>query len=387
MARLVTDRQSFSFGTQRELTENGYLKVPGRVARTGVQEYLASEIAPPAGEDDPGGLRARDTGAIVKVYRPYEEVFSPESLSSYDNADVTDDHPSNMVDSATFKKVAVGHAISDGRQDGEYVVVDLLFKDQKAIDAIQSGKSELSAGYSTTYEYSPGVVQDTGEEYEFVQRDIRINHIALVDKARAGREAKLYDHQSRGHEMSTITLDGQTVEVQDKATAQLIQRAFDAEAKSYSEMEKKAKDMESEAEKLRKEMDEMKAEKDAQAEELEKSKESTSDAAISERLKSVSEVRDQAKKVAGSDFTNDSLDLLTIKRSALAKARPTIDWDKQSEHYVQAAWDMQIEQTEKNPGKQSMDAVSDDLKNRYTNDAGQMTGDSEYQKFLSGGNA
>jgi len=185
--------------------------------------------------------------------------------------------------------------------------------------------------------------------------------------------------------MATITLDGQTVEVQDKATAQLIQNAVDAASGNMEKMQEQAKAAEDKAADLRKQLDEMKAQKDAQGEELEKAKEATTDAAISERLKTVSEARDQAAKIAGEGFTCDSLNVLEIKRQALASARPTLDWADKSEHYVQAAWDMQVEQAVKDPGKVSMDRLADDLKKRYTNDAGQMTGTTAYNSFLSGG--
>lgn len=39
----VFDRAGYRI-TQREYTDEGFLKVPGRVARTGIQEYLAREL-------------------------------------------------------------------------------------------------------------------------------------------------------------------------------------------------------------------------------------------------------------------------------------------------------------------------------------------------------
>lgn len=376
MTVTVTDRQSYQI-TQREITDQGYLRVPGKVARTGIQQYLASELQ----------LTDREPDEVINVYRPPEEVFSPDSLGTYEDVDVTDDHPSALVDAKSYKSVAVGHTTNPARQEGEYVVADMIIKDQKAIDAIQAGKANLSAGYEAEYHYEPGTTAD-GEPYEFVQRNIRINHIALVDRARAGQEAKLYDHKpKRGQPMATVTLDGQTVEVEDKSTAQLIQRAFDEGQKSYKDMEAKAKEMEDEAAGLRKEMEKMKAESDSKDEEMEKLKKESSDAAIGERIKAISEVKDAALKVAGPKFSCDSLDILTIKREALAKARPTVDWAQKSEHYVSAAWDMAVEAADSDPAAVSHARFADDLKKHYTGDNGQPVGDAAYQKFLSGGTA
>ena len=51
------------------------------------------------------------------------------------------------------------------------------------------GLKELSLGYNLTLEETPGVWN--GQEYDAIQRDIRINHLALVREARAGDQARL----------------------------------------------------------------------------------------------------------------------------------------------------------------------------------------------------
>lgn len=367
---LVVDRISYAI-TAREFTDNGYLKVPGKVARTGIQQYLASEL----------GLTDRKPNDIVNVYRPPEEVFAQDSLASYDNADVTDDHPSDMVDSKSFKDVAVGHSISVGRQEGDFVIVDLLIKDQEAIDAITAGKSELSAGYEAEYVPEKGKTAD-GESYEFVQRKIRINHIALVDKARAGREARLFDKQTNQEiTMNIVTLDtGKTVEVADKATAQLIQNTIDS-------LRKQVKDAEEKKEEAEKAKDEAEAKAEKKDEELEEEKKKSSDAAIAERVQSVIDTMDKARKIAGDEFACESMDVNTIRREAMAKARPTVDWKSKSDHYVQAAWDMEVEkkmeedeeeEEERKKANDSHKKVGKDLKGAKTNDKAVL--DEAYEK-------
>ena len=377
---ITIDRQANNLTSQRTYTDERYLRVPGRVARTGVQQYLAGEL----------GLQDRAANEVVNVYRPPEEVFAPESLKSYKDKDITNDHPQSMVNADSFKELSVGHTTDAARpEDDQYVVVDLILKDADAIKKVEDGKAALSAGYEAQYHYEPGYTED-GTPYEYVQRNIRINHVALVDKARAGPGAKLYDNKPKydhgGNQMSIVTLDGgKTVEVQDNATAQLIQSTLDANKKSYEDMEKKAKEMEDEAQRLRDEMEKMKAEKDSMSEELEKKKKEASDEALSERLQTVVQVKDDAAKIAGSDFTSDSVDPMQIKRDALAKARPTVDWSDKSDAYVTAAWDMAKEQAENDPGKASHDRMAEDLKKLYQTDTGQMLGSAEYQKFLNGG--
>lgn len=374
MTVLVTDRQAYPI-TNREITDEGYLRVPGRVARTGVQQYLASEL----------GLTDRKPDEVVNVFRPPEEVFSPDSLQSYADKDITDGHPSDMVTSDSFKDVTLGHATDSGRADGNYVVVDLLIKDAGGISAVQDGRVNLSAGYNAEYVYEPGQTTD-GIDYEYVQRNIRINHIALVDRARAGQGARLYDHQ-RGKGMSTITLDGQTVEVQDQATAQLIQRSFDAVTKAKDDAEEEAAEAKKAKEKAAEEKEEAEAAKDSAIEERDKAKQAASDEAIAARLTEVTQVRDAARKIAGDEFTCDSVVPLEIKRAALAKVRDSIDWSDKGEHYVQAAWDIETAKTEDERTAErtraSHDALAGDLKHLHTSD-GRPAGTVAYQDYLSG---
>ena len=68
------------------------LNVP--VARTGVQEYLPEELGLP-GNGPPG-----NSEMFVPVYRPPEEVFSPETIASFEGMPVTNDHPPDGLISA-----------------------------------------------------------------------------------------------------------------------------------------------------------------------------------------------------------------------------------------------------------------------------------------------
>jgi len=373
MTILVTDRAGYAV-TARELLPNGYLKVPGRVARTGIQHYLASEL----------GITDREPNELISVYRPPEEVFAADSLASYDNADVTIEHPSDLVTAESFKRVVAGHAISPGRQDGDFVVVDLLIKDAEAIKAIEAGKVELSAGYTAEYVPEKGVT-DAGEAYEFVQRSIRINHIALVDRARAGRDARLFDRQPKeAITMHQVVLDnGSAVEVADKATAQLIQSTIDS-------LRKRAADAEAETAKAKDEAEAAKAKAEKLAEDMEEERKKSSDAAIAERVKAVADTQALARKIAGAEFTCDSVDPVEIKRAALAAVRPTIDWGEKSPAYVLAAFDLEAEKKEsedeeeeerKKASQDSLANLGKDFKGAKVTDA-QKTLDDAYKAYM-----
>ncbi|PPC95713.1 MAG: hypothetical protein CTY32_08525 [Methylotenera sp.] len=317
----VQDKSTYRI-THREYTDEGFLRVPGRVARTGIQEYLRSDLALDGNPNE-----------IVKVYRPPEEVFHPDSLASYDASDITLNHPSGLVTSEIYRSVVSGVVRGKGVQDekdNNFVKCDLIVKDKASIDAVNSGKCELSAGYTAEYIHSPGVTAD-GESYDYVQRDIRINHVAIVERARAGAQARIFDHNHKGITMSKIVLDsGKTVEVQDEATALLV-------TDTIERLTKKVKDAEAVAEAE-------KAKADKKEEELEEAKKASSDEAIKVRVSAIADCQATARKIAGDEFTCDSVDMLAIQRAALKVKRPAVDWDSKTAVYVQASFDMAAEE-------------------------------------------
>ena len=203
-------RYDYGQVTKSEITDEGYLKVWCKAARVGTQLYT------------------RGDGTQVREYRPEDEVSNPDSLASFGMKAVTLNHPKVLLDSKTTKLHQVGHAGSHVRFSDGFVEVALVITDQNAIDAIQRGDAqEVSAGYRVDYDPTPGVTPN-GESYDGIQRNIRVNHIAVVSKGRAGREARLLlDSCDRNDavaevelpsnspviSMARITLDGLDIEL------------------------------------------------------------------------------------------------------------------------------------------------------------------------------
>ena len=151
------------------------LNVP--VARTGTQEYLPEEL----------GLPGR--GKLIPVYRPEEEVFSPETIASFEGMPVTNDHPPGGVDSGNIRSLQKGHAHNVRRGHGEesdLLLADLMITDPSLIDLVLSGKREISCGY--TYELCR-------EKGQYIQRKIRGNHVAVVNAGRAGSRVSIKDNK------------------------------------------------------------------------------------------------------------------------------------------------------------------------------------------------
>ena len=148
------------------------------IARTGTQEYLGREI----------GLDGEDAEKVITVQRNPEEVFSSPALASFEGKPVTNDHPPDLIgpdDVAVYEK---GHAQNIRRGTGEwadYILADLHIHDRELIDAIQSGKREISCGYECEYE--------PNDDGTYSQKNIRGNHVAVVDRGRAGKRAAILD--------------------------------------------------------------------------------------------------------------------------------------------------------------------------------------------------
>ena len=194
------------------------------ISRTGDQEYLGWEI----------GIPGAGGGQIVTVHRPPEEVFSTAALASFEGKPVTNDHPLVLIGPDDVKMYEMGHAQNVRRGDGEweeYTLADLHIHDRELIDAVQSGKREISCGYEC--EYVPN------GDGTYTQRNIRGNHVAVVERGRAGKRAAILDSDKkkakepeRKGNMNKkglfFKLFGQAVK--DKSPEEIEQMAMDAAA-------------------------------------------------------------------------------------------------------------------------------------------------------------
>lgn len=336
----VQDRQTYKI-TQREFTDEGFLRVPGRVARTGIQQYLACEL----------GLDG-DPNRIINVYRPEEEVFAADSLASYDSSDITLQHPDTLVDSSNYSRTVKGVVRGPGvRTDDDWVQCNLIVKAKDAVDAIMAGTCELSAGYTATYDDTPGTAPD-GTPYQFRQTNIRINHVAVVDRARAGSSARIFDTKTTGDKaMHQITTDtGRVLEVADAAVAD----AFDRLNKRVNDAEAAAKSVQALLDGSNAKVDDLKAK-------LETATLASSDEAIKTRVEQIAQVQTKARKVAGDSFACDSVNTTDVMRAALAAAKPkrAETFKDASEAYIQAAFDMAAEEDdeEEDKSKKNKDSV------------------------------
>lgn len=176
-------------------TDDGHV-VQARVARGGnVQDYLGSEL----GSDKP----------VVRVYRPADAVFARDAIATYARKPITIGHPAGGVTDETWKDLAVGEIDRDVMRDGEFVSVPLLFRDADAVALMQdaAGPKELSMGYEAKIEMRDGVTPD-GQPFDAIMSDFRMNHVAVVPRARGGAELRIGDGASASWGASPIITDG-----------------------------------------------------------------------------------------------------------------------------------------------------------------------------------
>lgn len=192
------------------------------IARTGTQVYLPEEI-----DLEP------DASGTVTVWRTEDEVFSPETMASFEGVAVTLGHPEGesgeiiFVNPSNFAELAHGHIqnVRRGTEDkSDLLLADVLVKRQEAIDAINSGLTDVSCGYDAQYkQLAPG----KGRQYQ-----ITGNHLAVgIPKGRAGAVCAIGDSApsiKKEKPMSWLKKVAQAIKTKDEdALNKLIDEAPD----------------------------------------------------------------------------------------------------------------------------------------------------------------
>lgn len=327
-------------GTRR--TGDGYLIAEARAVRTGIQLYAGHEVGKP-------------DLATVRVYRAADQVFAQDSLQSFSHAPITIDHPDEEVTAENWKALSVGEVSTAAKQDGQWVMLPLILKDAAAITAMVSGKRELSAGYVCELDWTPGHTAD-GEAYDAQQRSIKINHLALVDRARAGSQARIGDAGNWGaapisttdkeivtmsDALRTVVVDGLSVQTTDQG-AQAITKLLADLASSAA----KFTDAQNDHAKALAAKDADLAKKDAEIDGL-KAK-ILSDADLDEKVAARSDLISKAKAIA-KDVKTDGLSDAAIRRATVAAKLGDAAVADKADAYIDARFDILVEDVAKNP--------------------------------------
>lgn len=293
-------------------TSEGYIKGTAIVTRTGIFKYV----------DNQGNIR-------LELRHP-EDVLEEDSLESLKQIPITVEHPTVLVDSSNVKQLGVGLTGETVKIDGENIKTTVTITAIEGVEAINSGKEELSLGYTLDLEEEEGIYN--GQPYTHRQKNIRYNHLAIVERGRAGANARLnFDsfecgmivdenitHEEREN-MVKINIDNVDVEVDE------------AVKKAYDSLNARLDSATAETEALKAKLDETE-------EQLKKAKEINSDSAISEKAKARVELIAKAGKVVNIDGLYDLSDR-DIKLSVIKSRYDSLDLTDKSDDYVSARFD------------------------------------------------
>ncbi len=215
-----------------EFTQQGFLRIPVIAGRIGIQLYFDED------------------GNELREYRPASEVFSEATMASLKMIPVTNDHPTKMVNPDNAKAITVGMTSDFAKVvDDQFIATEAVIFDRDTIEDIKLGKVEVSLGYDVELENTPG--EFNGEKYDVIQRKIINNHLAIVDKGRAGSEVRF-----RLDSNSAVLKNGNKITIIKKEDSTMAKvKIGDTEFELNEDIAEKVKDLLEENEKLKKDVE------------------------------------------------------------------------------------------------------------------------------------
>ena len=164
------------------------------------------------------GLPNLDPDKLYPVYRPAEEL--EKAADSFNNVPFIIGHEMIGEGATPYDQRPASGVLTNVKYKAGKLYGDLKIWSEKMKDKILSGVKELSLGYKSIYERSRGVFN--GQTYDFVQRNLRGNHLALVKNGRMGSEMRVYDAKeamtfdSVEFDINNKTIEKGTSEMADK---------------------------------------------------------------------------------------------------------------------------------------------------------------------------
>lgn len=299
---------------------NGFITVKDNpITKVGVYPYLGREIGAPI------------ANKIYMVYRPAEELQKPETLESFNLLPWVDEHEM-LGDGATpaEEKGIQGTLGANAHFDYPYIKNDLRIYTQYLKDLVEQGKIELSPGYRSQYDFTPGIFE--GQKYDAIQRNIKGNHLALVSEGRTGKDVAVQDHFFTIDSLNEIIKEsnkGQTMftEEQIAELVKLIQKEVLAALPSADASQEMGIEDEDPPSSPPTDVPEAAEEAQVAVEEVQVAVEAVVQA-VEEAQAAVEEVQTVAETESTTESTTDSikkLKAITDKLSKACKGMPTAD--------------------------------------------------------------
>lgn len=338
-------------------TPEGYLKGRAIVTNTGIFRYRKSD------------------GSFLNELRTPEEIGRSETLDSLVMQIMTDNHPNEEVNAENAKKLQVGFTGENVNFDGFVTSIPITITDAKTIDKIEKdGKVSLSCGYFADLKFEDGYAFGNNK-YDAIQTNIRYNHIAIVDRGRAGDLAKI---KLRMDSQDAININENTIvdsKNQDNKKNKEIRNMSKIKLNDNVEFEVDSRVAE-EFEVLKKDKDTLKtqlgekeatiADKDKTISDLQGKNDSLNDQIESLKVEIPKQVKAELQnRIALVDAATkygvevkDEMDDISIKKEIILKVFPKADFTDKDEHYIEARYDSAKEILDEQPANKNKQALS-----------------------------
>lgn len=155
------------------MDDNGFIMIADNpISRSGIFQYLGASIDSNAIPDK-----------IYNVYRPDSELADPACIDSFKLIPIVDDHTMVGANYTPAEEKGVhGSTGENVRFENNVLFSNLKIFSDTLANLIEQGKRHLSLGYKCVYEKSQGFFNN--QSYDYIQRNLRGNHLALVDQSR-----------------------------------------------------------------------------------------------------------------------------------------------------------------------------------------------------------
>lgn len=197
--------------SKRSKDENGYLHIKDNpIAKCGVFPYLKREVRH-FEDSDPEG------DEIVQVYRSFEDLANNKDM--FANKPIILDH--EWVGEDGTRNTISGVIGPEITAKEPYLIADLTIYDKDLIQKIENNEIvELSPGYQCDIIEQEDSYLD--QNYQYCQMLKSVNHLAVVERGRSGRDLKILDSENpkktKGAMLMKILdfLMGRSQKIQDK---------------------------------------------------------------------------------------------------------------------------------------------------------------------------
>ncbi|MBP2057888.1 hypothetical protein J2Z60_001063 [Lactobacillus colini] len=341
---MLTRYDSAPINNLRLDQQTGYLhadNVP--IARVGVFPYINAK------------------GQVTMEAKLPDDLLTDSTIETANSKPITEDHPKEAVNSRNSEKYMKGFTADNAHAENGMIKVDMTITNKDLIDRVLKGdKQELSIGFSTNNYPVKGNYK--GMTYDSIQKNIQINHIAVVKRGRAGHSVRLTgdsaemliedeSEEQKLMETTKVHVNGTDITVASQDVDKLMKLDSDNSDsnKKIAEYEAKIKEYKSKVAALQANADEAQASADksqAKADSLDKElatykskfEGDALDKAVEERMNLIKVV----KSYVGDSYDFKGKSLEDMKKAAIKTVNDSIDLDNKSNEYVNAYFDSMV---------------------------------------------